>query len=171
MRALAALAALALTGCGYHLVHAPADPAGPFAVVGGRAYTPDAAAMAAAEEGARAELARAGELASGASAAGVIEVEILRVDEVADGITLAPGRPDLPLARGVRVTAVGRARMRRAGAVVRDTGDVRAGETVAAAGGAARGVAVGDEATRAAARRLGEILVRRLLGFPEPGAP
>jgi hypothetical protein len=29
----------------------------------------------------------------------------------------------------------------------------------------------GEAATRAAARRLGEMLVRRLLGFPEPGEP
>jgi hypothetical protein len=76
-----------------------------------------------------------------------------------------------PLARGVRVVAVGRARMRRAGSggVERDTGDVRAAETVGLGASPAEALATHDEAARAAARRLGEVLVRRLLGFPEPG--
>jgi hypothetical protein len=39
------------------------------------------------------------------------------------------------------------------------------------AGDAARGSVVADEASRAAARRLGEILVRRILGILDPGDP
>lgn len=169
--ALSALLVLAQAGCGYRFAHAPSDPLGPFAIVSGAVLVPHAAAIASAEEGARAELSRAGQLA-GAGVAGTIEIEILRVDETGEGIALPAGAA-APLARGVRVTVVGRARMRRAGstAVERDTGDVRAGEVATRADGAARGVVVGDEASRRAARRLGEILVRKLLGFPEPGEP
>ncbi|MFT3764285.1 MAG: hypothetical protein QM820_01995 [Minicystis sp.] len=162
--------ALGVAGCGYRLAHAPADPLGPFTVVAGRVHVPDAAATAAAEEGARAELSRAGALSAG-SDAGSIEIEILRIDEAGEGI--AAGAQDGPLARGVRVTVVGRAVLRRSGsaAVERDTGDVRASEATARQDGAGRGMLSSDAATRAAARRLGEILVRRLLGFPEPGEP
>lgn len=165
-----ALAFLLLTSCGYRPVHAVRDPLGPFSVVAGPVHAPEAALAAALAEGARAELARAGELGDwGAPAA--VEVELLRVDETSEGIALAG--PELPLARGVRVTAVGRARVRRAGSASaeRDTGDVRASEAVTRGSGPAPALVLHDEAGRAAARRLGEILVRRLLGFAEPGEP
>jgi hypothetical protein len=164
--------ALALAGCGYQLAHAPNDPLGPFVVVAGRVYVPDAPAIASAEEGARAELARAGALAPG-DAGARLEIEVLRVDETGEGIALEPGKAGLPLARGVRVTVVGRARLRRAGSdvVERDTGDVRASEVAARADGPGAGSLVRDELGRAAARRLGEALVRRLLGVAEPGEP
>lgn len=167
---LAGLAlASSLAACGYHPAHAPLDPAGPFHVIGGRARVPHAVAMAAAEEGARAELAREGQLASLGEGAS-IEIEILRVDDEAEGIALAA--PDLPLGRSQRVTVTGRARMRGAGgAAMRDTGDVRASEVIARSGDAARALLGRDEAARSAARRLGERLVRRLLGHPEPSAP
>jgi hypothetical protein len=163
-RGTLAAIAIGLAGCGYRLVHAPADPLGPFEVVAGRAYVPDAGAALAMEEGARAELSRAGALGTGG---GTIEVELLRIDMESEGIAAGHG---VPLARGVRIVAVGRARVRRAGgAVERDTGDVRAGEAAGLGSDAARALATHDEAARAAARRLGEVLVRRLLGFPEPG--
>lgn len=171
--AASAAFALATAACGYRLVHAPADPLGPFAVLAGRVYVPDAAAITSAEEGARAELARSGELAPGGAGAGSVEIEVLRVDETGEGIALAPGRAAMPLARAVRVTVLGRARLRRAGsdAVERDTGDLRVSEVGARAEGAGAGALVRDELGRAAARRLGEALVRRLLGVPEAGEP
>lgn len=173
MKAPLALALLAFVeiGCGYRFAHAPSDPLGPFTIVAGATIVPHSAAIASAEEGARAELSRAGQLARG-SEGGTIEIEILRVDETGEAIALPAGATS-PLGRGARVTVVGRARMRRAGsgAVERDTGDVRASEVGARADGAARGMVVSDEAARGAARRLGEILVRKLLGFPEPGEP
>jgi hypothetical protein len=175
MRSTAASLALAVlcAGCGYHLVHAASDPLGPFSVTAGPLRAPDAALAAAAEEGARAELSRAGALA-GRGAPAEIEIEIVRVDEASEGIALT--RPDLPLARGVRVTATGRARIRPAGgtAAERETGDVQASEVAAGAAGASSMGAAAvtrDEAGRRAARRLGEILVRRLLGVPAPGEP
>ena len=163
-RPLLALA-LALSACGYHLAHSPADPLGPFAIVSGPVHVPAAAAIAAAEDGARAELGRAGALGTG----GTVEIELLRLDETSEGIAVTSASP---FARGIRVTAIGRARLRRAGSatVERDTGDVRTSE-VLAAGNVVAGVLGHDEATRAAARRLGEVLVRKLLGFPEPGEP
>ena len=171
-RSLALALALTSAGCGYRLVHAPADPLGPFVVVSGRTLVPDAAAIAAAEEGARAELSRAGELSPGGAGARV-EVEVLRVDETSEGVAMTPGKAGLPLARALRVTVVGRARLLRAGseAAERDTGDVRASEVAARAEGAGAGSMVRDEVERVAARRLGEALVRRLLGVPEPGEP
>ncbi|APR77229.1 Hypothetical protein A7982_02576 [Minicystis rosea] len=167
---VACVVSASATGCGYHLAHAPADPLGPFSVVAGRAYVPDATASAAAEEGARAELSRAGALSTG-SEGGSIEIEILRIDEAGEGI--AVGAAGAPLGRGVRITVVGRASLRRAGSnvVERDTGDMRASEVMTRADGAARGMAVAESATRVASRRLGEMLVRRVLGFPEPSEP
>jgi hypothetical protein len=157
-------------GCGYHLANAPSDPLGPFTIAGGAVHAPDSALAAAAEEGARAELAREGQLEA-RGAGSVIEIELLRVDEASEGI--ASGPSGSPTARAVTVTATGRARIRRArgAAVERDSGEVRVGETAATAPSVAAGVVVRDEAARAAARRLGEALVRRLLGVPSPGEP
>jgi hypothetical protein len=166
----AALLAHAGAGCGYQLAHAPHDPLGPFAVSLGPIHAPDAALAAEAEEGARAELARAGEL-GGRGATSEIELTLLRVDEASEGVALAS--PDLPLARAVRVIVTGRARLRRAGSTTseRDTGDVRVTDAAARASSTPAALVVRDEAGRAAARRLGALLVRRLLGFPEPGEP
>jgi len=172
MRSLALLLLLAASalGCGYQLVHAPSDPLGPFAVTGGSARAPDAALAAAAEEGARAELARAGQL-GGRGAPGEIEIELLRVDETGQSISL--GSAGIPGAGGVQVMATGRGRLRRAGstAAERDTGDVRVSDTAARATSVAGAAVTRDEAGRMAARRLGETLVRRLLGVPQPGEP
>jgi hypothetical protein len=187
IRRAVALLLVGLSACGYRLAHAPADPAGPFRVVVAGSLAPESAAAAAMEEGARAELARSGQLAPSGGAA--IEVELVRVDEAAEGVAIARGRPDgvmggssakpsgppslLPLGRGLRIAVIGRARVRPAAgaAVIRDTGDVRADEVVAAAGGPAAALVARDEAVRIAARRLGERLVRHALGIPDPGSP
>lgn len=159
---------LALAGCGYRFAHAPSDPLGPFVVGGGRVLVPDAAALGAAEDGARAELSRASALSAGGEGSRV-EIEILRVDEEGEGLSARGGSP---FARGVRLTVVGRGRIRGLdGAVARETGDVRVTEVAARGETAAQGVWVSDEATRAASRRLGEVVVRKLLGVPEPGDP
>jgi hypothetical protein len=169
-RVLAGLLACASPGCGYQLAHAPRDPLGPFAVSIGPIHAPDAALAAEAEEGARAELARAGEL-GGRGATSEIELTLLRVDETSEGVALAS--PNLPLARAVRVMVTGRARLHRAGssASERDTGDVRVTDATARAPSTQASFVGRDEAGRAAARRLGALLVRRLLGFPEPSEP
>jgi hypothetical protein len=161
--------ALGSAGCGYQLVHTTAGGAGPFAVKGAPLQTPDAALAAATEDGARAELSRAGDL-GGREARRVVEIELVRVDEASEAIAVASGTPR---ASAVRVTAIGRARVRRADDAVieRETGDVRVSEVAEAATDVPSGAVVRDSAGRAAARRLGEALVRRLLGRPEPGEP
>lgn len=160
--------AAAMIGCGYRLAHAPVDPLGPFVVVSGPVHVPSTAALAAAEEGARAELSRAGQL-SPSSAGGSLEIEVLRIEEASEAAGLDNG---VPLARGLRITVTGRARLRGEGRheVQRDTGDLRVAEVVAPAGAPAW-VLGREEAERTAARRLGEALVRRLLGVAEPGEP
>lgn len=214
--ALAVGLVLAALGCGYRPLHAGSgaeasddggsalDPAAPFAVIGALPRAPSAAAAAAAESGARSELARAGVLASGAEASAgcsTIEIELLRIEEEAAGIALYTGTDaatdtatdaatdtatGTPLARGLRVTVTGRARLWPAGSLgtasprgttapppkrapLRDTGDVRAtlvlsrGQGDAAATSASR-----DDAARLAGKRLGERLARRILGLPDP---
>lgn len=163
-------------GCGYHLAGAAGDPLGPFDVTGGETRTPYAEAMASAEEGARAELARASALAAGGQGKTAMVVEVLRVDETGEAPALsraggARAEGPIPLARALRVTVTGRATLRHKGAVARDTGDVRAAEVIAPEGDPRAAILARDEAARRAARRLGEILARRLLGFPEPGDP
>jgi hypothetical protein len=180
-----------LGGCGYQLAHAPRDEAGPFAVVGGRAYTPHASMMDSVEAGARSELARAGQLASCAPSADgatsapcpAILLEILRVDEEAAGLRIdrLPVEPGVPgvsgvsgvpaiAARAVRITVTGRARVRAGaeGVALRDTGDMSTTDVFARPEDPAAAAAARDQAGRLVSRRLGERLVRRLLGLPEP---
>lgn len=166
------------SGCGYQPAHAPRDEAGPFAVVGLRAYTPHAFMIASAEAGARSELGRAGQLASCAPAGGAaiapggcptIALEIVRVDEEAAALRVDRGDPRL-IARGVRITVTGRARVRAGagGATLRDTGDMSTTDVFARPDDPAAAAAAREEAGRLVSRRLGERLVRRLLGRPEP---
>src|SRR4051812_41697681 len=99
-------------GCGYHLAGGAGDPLGPFTVTGGEARTPYATAMAAAEEGARAALSREGALAGAGEGRALLVVEVLRIDDTSESVSLAPGAVD-PLARGIRITVTGRATVRR----------------------------------------------------------
>lgn len=173
MRAVAALVSLlALAGCGYHLAGEQRDPLAPIVVQGGRALVPQVEALAAAEDGARSELSRGGALAAGADGESALVVEILRIEEISEGIASAPSaRGALPLARGTRLAVSGRASLRRGGKVERETGDMRAADTFARDDEAARSLVQRREAIRRAARLLGERLARRLLGYPEPGEP
>ena len=175
-RALAIGIALGVLGCGYRTLDASRDPAAPFAVVGAIPRAPSAGAAAAAEAGARSELARAGVLATGAQAsagAAAIEIELVRVEEEGAGIAVDPGAGAAPLARGLRVTVTGRARLWAAGGQrptpLRETGDVRASFTISRGqGDAAATAAAREDAARIAGRRLGERLARRILGVPDP---
>src|SRR5436190_1880915 len=83
----------------------------------------------------------------------------------------APGGPLAPLARGTRVGVVARAWVERApgGAHERETGDMRVVDVMQAEGDARLEGLRLDDTSRAAARRLGERLARRVLG--EPDAP
>jgi hypothetical protein len=186
LAAVALVMAVALPGCGYHVASEVRDPLGPFAVTSGHARIPYALAIGAAEEGARSALSRAGELATcspGSSGCNLLVVELLRADETSEGValpTLGSAREPsptagaaVPLARGLRVTLVGRAFLRRAGSddEERGTEDLDASEVVATPPDAASAVLARDDAARRAARRLGERLARHILGFPEPSEP
>jgi hypothetical protein len=140
--------------------------------------------MAAAEAGARSELARAGMLASCSPSApsacpAVLMIDVVRLEEesagiaAADGMSLS-GSPSTsspsPLGRGLRLTVTGRARLLVSGAsVARDTGDVRSTFVLSRGDGDAAALTpVREQAVRHAARRLGERLARRILGVPDP---
>jgi hypothetical protein len=129
---------------------------------------PDAAAASALEAGARAALARAGKLRSG-SGYPRLELELLRIDDTSEGIARVN---ELPLARATRVAVVARGWVETAkdAPAVRDSGDLRAIETVSTEGGDARLESLRrDAAIRAAARRLGDRMGRLAVG--EPIAP
>jgi hypothetical protein len=182
-RALALLVALApgIAGCGYTLANTPDDGGlGPLTVRAEEAQTPDGAALAAAIEGAQRELARGG-LLSARGGGATLTISLLRVEERSEGIAVgsaagsAAASSAAPLARGIRVTLVGRAVARGAGgAPSRDSGEVTVSEVFARPDGAAAATATAiailgrDEAALRAGRRLGARLVRRVLGEPEP---
>ncbi|UQA56422.1 hypothetical protein [Polyangium aurulentum] len=161
------LVALLAGGCGYRLAHGAADPIGPLAVQGAAVIVPAAAAVAAVEAGARAELSRSGQLAGCDPArCPALVVEVLRVDE--EGAAVGVGGQGAPLGRGVTFSVTGRAYVRRApsAAPERDTGDVTVREGVARQDEPLGMEFSREEALQRAAHRLGETLVRRALtGF------
>ena len=118
-----------------------------------------------------------------------VEVEVLRQDEEAEGVvagsaggTLSGGggrAEQQPLARGLRRSVVGRARVRPSpqDEPEGDTADVRVVDVLSnedAKGGEGTGTGVsaaffsGADLSRVAARRLGRRLARRVLGLPGP---
>ena len=168
---LGALAlALAMTSCGYHSVHG--GPGGePLHVVLSESKVPDAVASDEVLAGAREELARAGALAAG-DGFPRCEIEVLRADEASEGIAALPGAGGAltPQSRATRVGLVARAWIVRApgGDHERDTGDVRAFETVAVAIDARAGTFRHSDALRVAGRRVGKRLATRIMGLPAP---
>ncbi len=106
------------------------------------------------------------------------EIEVLRASESSEGVAARGGAP---FARGIDVGIVGRAWIvpDTGAPPEHDTGDLRAEEVIAAdqTGGASdplSGEFHGADALRAAARRLGRKLARKLLGHPvasEDGEP
>ncbi len=172
------LLASALSACGYHAVYGGQSGERLHVAL---AHAPVASAVAADEvvSGVREELAREGGLAAGDGYPRV-EVEVTRLDEGSDAIAAIgpPGAP-LPVARATEVGVVARAWLVReaGGAQERDTGDVRVlldvGTTTASAATATASAAAvdafhHDDALRAAGRRVGIRLARRILGQPAP---
>ena len=137
-----------------------------------RSLVADAAASDEVAIGMREELAREGALQPGEGWPRA-EVEVLRAIEASEGIVARGGAP---AARGIDVGIVARAWIAQSPgeAPVRDTGDMRAGEviTVDETGGVLdpRSSSFHQaDALRAAARRLGYKLARRLMGHPAAG--
>lgn len=167
-RAATWLALLGLVACGYRPVHG-AGATERFAVVRASSSIPDAAAADEVLAGVREELARAGALSPGAGYPRC-EVEILRADEASEGVAAGVAEDGrlTPASRATRVGVVARAWIARGpgGGAERDTGDVRAMETVAVAPAAAAASFRHSDALRAAARRAGRRLGARILGLP-----
>jgi hypothetical protein len=169
--AFAVALSVALAACGYTPVHSGAG-AERFHVVLAQSKVPDAVASDEVLAGVREELARAGTLAPG-DGYPRCEVEVLRADEASEGIAATPGTQDIngrlvPQARATRVGLVARAWVLRAAGAERerDTGDVRAFETVAVAVDARAATFRQSDALRAAGRRAGKRLASRVLGLP-----
>jgi hypothetical protein len=163
------LACALLGSCGYQPIYG-VDRARMWCVIAVAPKAADFAAVDAALQGARLELARGGALSRG-TAHPCLNVELLRIDETATGIrAMASSAGEQPLGRGSVVSVVGRAWVEEIqnGPVSRDTGDMTR---------SARGAAVPTEVVDAgrnralilsAARSLGRALARRALGLPEP---
>jgi hypothetical protein len=168
--AMVALAAVSLScgSCGYAPVHTGvADEH--LHVVLSVSRVPDAVASDEVLAGVREELARGGALASG-DGYPRCEVEILRADDASEGIAATPdaaGRRE-PQSRATRVGLVARAWVLRAprGDHERDTGDVRAFETVSVESDSRAATFRHSDALRAAGRRVGQRLASRIMGLP-----
>lgn len=169
-RSLTLLAALALASpsCGYVPLRSGAVDEH-LHVVLAESKIPDASATDEVLAGVREELARAGTLASG-SGFPRCEIEVLREDEASEGITATPDATGrlVPGSRATRVGLVARAWVLRAPGAERerDTGDVRAFETVSVALDARASSFRHSDALRAAGRRVGHRLGSRILGLP-----
>jgi hypothetical protein len=185
VRSLPAVVALAaaLLGCGYRPLYGGAQGEERLSVAGITPLVADASVVAEVEAGVRAGLARAALLRGGGGYPRVV-VEVLRIDAQSEGVAAVPGGvrppevggvpntgggPLRPLARGTRVGVVARAWLERAegGPKERQTGDLRAVDVMQVEGDARVEALRLDDASRAAARRLGERLAKRVLGEPE----
>lgn len=164
-------AALALTlcACGYRSP-GTVPVAERLSLAAGPLATPHLEAMDAALSGARTELLR--QQALGSESYPRLVVEIVRVDELPSGV-MASSHPGgaIPLARASDVGVVGRGYVLTGpdAAPTRDTGDLRRVETVVQGAEPVHSAAAYSEAIRAAARRVGEGISRRVLGHAEPG--
>jgi hypothetical protein len=185
-RALLLLAAFAISACGYRPLYGGAQSEERFAVIGVAPLVADPSVVAEVEAGVRAGLARAAMLRNGSGYPRVV-VEVLRIDAQSEGVAAVPGGvrapgvgsgsaaadalPLRPLARGTRIGVLARAWVERVegGPQERQTGDLRSVDVMQVESDARLEALRLDDASRAAARRVGERLARRVLG--EPDAP
>lgn len=160
MKAALAIATIALTGCGYRSVYAA--PAGAMSVVKVHSLVPDALTATEVEQGLREALAREGALAAG-SACPCVHVEVSRIDHAAGAIV---ARGEDPASASQIIAVVARATVDDGqGHTLYDSGDMRAESNYVLPTGTAVAEALrGQDAGRAAARRLGRMLGARLLG-------
>jgi hypothetical protein len=170
---------VASAGCGYHAVYG-GQGSERLHVVLARAAVADAVAADEVASGVREELARDGALAAGEGYPRV-EIEVTRLDEASDAIAaVGPPGARVPAARATAVGVLVRAWLVRAagGDHERDTGDVRvlldsratqAAEATPSATASAVDALLHEDAVRAAGRRAGIRIARRILGEPAPG--
>ncbi len=161
-----------MAACGYAPLHGHGGAASErFHVHLDVSKVPDAVASDDVLVGAREELARFGALASGQGYPRV-EIEVLRADEASEGIAAvrdAEGRLR-PQSRAARTGIVVRAWLARTpgAARERDTGDLRVVESASVASDAREAALRSSDALRGVARRAGQRLAARILGFPSP---
>jgi hypothetical protein len=149
--------------CGYHALRGGA--AGErYVVVLGTSYVADSTVASEVLAGTMRALSRGDRLGYRGEYPRV-EVDILRVDEVADGVVGAAGAPR---ARGMRFSVLGRARVRASAneETSFDTGDLRAVVVASSDGPLVDAAWSRDRSLRAAAHRLGEKLGARVMGDP-----
>jgi hypothetical protein len=164
-----------LVSCGYAPIYGGDAPEARLWVEAAPHHAPHPHALQAVLSGARAELSRAGALASAAGHPQLV-IELLRIDELSAGIAATPSTEAdpqsarIPLARGASVAVVGRGWVmtRPDGPADHDTGDMRRVEHFASTGKRHLEAAQYTEAVHGAARELGRALARRVLGEPEP---
>lgn len=166
MKRVLALLVVAV-GCGYRPIYG-GEAAERLCVAAAPTKVPDFGALHAALRGARDELARAGALTSG-NQRPCLRVELLRVQERATGITLAPDA-EHPSARGTAVVVRGRGWVERGSGdtIVRDTGDMSREARALSETASARDAEAHQQLVRAAAEELGRAIAQRVLGLPTP---
>jgi hypothetical protein len=157
--------------CGYHAMYGSEAPAR-LHVKLVRSLVADVVAGDEVASGVREQLAREGALEPGDGWPRA-EIEVLRADEASEGIGVRAGAP---VARGIDMEIVARAWISPSpgAAPLHDTGDMRAADLVAVDDSPAGSLAPDPraagfrqaDALRAAARRLGQMLGRKLLGRP-----
>jgi hypothetical protein len=167
-------AASAVGACGYRPLYATRAP-GRLHVTLVRTLIADSVASDEVAAGVRDELAREGVLGAGEGYPRA-EIEVLRADAASEGITGSGGSPS---ARATDFSVVARAWVVElpGGEPESDTGDMRATQVIAIDSSGAGNAPVDLRATvfhdtdavRAAARRLGRLLGRRLVGEPAAG--
>jgi hypothetical protein len=175
---VSAVAALvwAIGACGYAPVNS-ASGTGRLHVKLVRSLVPDAIAADEVAQGVREELARSGALEGGEGYPRV-EIEVIRASESSEGVVATPGPAGAPQARATGLSLVARGWVVEApgGDPERDTGDLRVEESIAVDEGPAgpdprASTFHADDALRAAARRVGTAIGRRVLGLPAAADP
>lgn len=157
------IAVLLLSACGYRAVYGGVAPERLHV----RLHAAPVAGVVVADEvvsGARETLAREAALAPG-DGWPALEIDVTRIDETSTGIAADPNGP---LARASTRGVVARAWVvvSKNAPAERDTGDLRAEETLAVQASAPADALAQEDAARAAARRLGRKLALRVLGHP-----
>jgi len=165
---LVAALTLLFVGCGYSSVRRADSER--LHVTLRSTHIADAAATDSVLAGVRAALSEEGALAPGEGFPRV-EVEVLRADEISDGIQATGGPAGGPSARGTEIALVGRACVVQSegGECTRDTGDVRTADILAAQPSSEMAGVTYADTLRAAGMKLGRALGRRLLGSPQVG--
>ena len=165
--ALACLAT-ALTACGYRPLRSGLKGSPKIRVVGATAVVAGNAHAWLAEEvatGARGELAKFGALATEADATDRLRLEVVRLDELSEGVEVGAPGDGRPRARGVRIRLIARGVIEGASGA-RETSDFEATELVATSGDALGWDASRGAASRGLARRAGAMIAREVLGIP-----